>query len=377
MLGTVISDVYRQTEFGNLARGWSRVITFAAYFIVLRTLIGDRLHRVAYWAIGYGLGAILRFVLYSDDYFETNPFKFGLGLAVYDIILVVVPVLVPVVIRSVVVNTAFLLGLGAYALYSDYRSMFLMLVATAVISGIWIVLTRLQVRRLSAPFLIVVAVVAGSALYGAKLSYEHLASTGTLGPEMQEKYEMQSSADTNILFAGRTELFVSWEAIKDSPIIGRGSWAADPYYVQLRRARLESAGFTSGALADFEEERYGTLIPAHSVFFSTWIEAGILGVPFWVTILVLAGRFLYNMPRLNTILINLFVLNIIHLIWDVLFSPLSTTFRILGPMSICVMCCLLEQIREADGRASVARPPSGAGTWSAASRAAEPLKAGA
>src|SRR5206468_4091362 len=89
------------------------------------------------------------------------------------------------------------------------------------------------------------------------------------------------------LLGGRPEIQVSLEAVKDSPILGYGSWAQDRKFVEmLFDIEVEQGVYEVSDLAEFENN----FIPTHSHLMGAWVWAGILGASFWFYILWLTGR---------------------------------------------------------------------------------------
>ena len=70
------------------------------------------------------------------------------------------------------------------------------------------------------------AFAAGSA-YVANGIIRFVAEKGFFEESTQEKFAQQSSGKLGVLFGGRPETLVAIQAIRDSPIIGHGSFAAD------------------------------------------------------------------------------------------------------------------------------------------------------
>ncbi len=72
--------------------------------------------------------------------------------------------------------------------------------------------------------------------------YDLAAGRGLLGPDAQVRYYTQAGS-LGVLLGGRHESLVSTQAILHSPILGHGSWARDPKYVELLSDRLTELGY--------------------------------------------------------------------------------------------------------------------------------------
>jgi len=165
--------------------------------------------------------------------------------------------------------------------------------------------------------------------------YEYVAQKGILGEKNLQKYESQASGNLGILIGGRSEILVSVYAIRDSPIIGHGSWAKDHRYADMLMYLKSVLGYTS---AEPGEEG---LIPSHSHIFGAWVEAGILGAVFWIWVLSLPIRVLTGSYRTKEPLSPLIIFFSFILIWDILFSPYGAERRFITPYYIIVMMSFL------------------------------------
>ena len=56
---------------------------------------------------------------------------------------------------------------------------------------------------------------------------------GELGDDAQLSMKSQSRGKLGLLIGGRPETLVSVRAALDSPLLGHGSWAQDPKYVEM------------------------------------------------------------------------------------------------------------------------------------------------
>src|SRR5437660_8719552 len=102
-------------------------------------------------------------------------------------------------------------------------------------------------------------------------------------------------------------------AIRDSPIIGHGSWAKNPKYVAALQDELHKAGY-QGSTVPISPD----LIPTHSHLFGAWVEAGILGAVFWFWALGLVASVLPRLHRLGDARVALVAFLAISFLWDVL-----------------------------------------------------------
>ncbi|MHA1569773.1 MAG: O-antigen ligase family protein, partial [Alphaproteobacteria bacterium] len=148
------------------------------------------------------------------------------------------------------------------------------------------------------------------------------------------KYRRQTETGLGFFLGGRTEILISAIAIKDSPFIGHGSWAKDPYYASLLlqyRPELTSV-YESG------------LIPTHSFLFGAWVEAGVVGAIFWLWIWILNARALGRVFTIREPLVPLFGLIGIVMAWDIIFSPYGAERRFIVPFYVVLAMFLLQMV---------------------------------
>lgn len=170
--------------------------------------------------------------------------------------------------------------------------------------------------------------------------YRYAASSGILGEGAKDAYEKQSSGDYGLLLGGRSAILGSIPAIYDSPILGHGSWARDPFYVLAQLEALSLAGYDDRAEVENEELEEG-YVPAHSYLFGAWVEAGIVGAIFWGWVLVLAIKVLLRIYPGNMALLPLMAFGAVSLAWDLVFSPYGAQARIVAPYYLVMLMTYL------------------------------------
>lgn len=162
----------------------------------------------------------------------------------------------------------------------------------------------------------VLITVVGSSVYAG---YKFAAGSGLLGDKSYQKYESQAGSPMGLLFASRADFIGGLFAIKDSPIIGYGSWPFDTegYLVEAFRA----VGVNENDLKELQ----GMVgrIPTHSMMLEAWVEHGFLAMIFWLIVIVVVFRALAAgaLQDREWGLVNGLV--IIWMIWNLLFSPLG------------------------------------------------------
>ncbi len=326
LFGLVFTDIYLGTPFDDYSRGWSKVAFLVLNFAALSLLIDGRWRRVTLFAAGLVLGLTLQFFFNPGIYAAGNPWKFGFGFAV-----TLAGVLLasrPTVYRRPVVATGILVALGVVNMSLGFRS----LAGVCFLAAVLVILAarsthlvRLDRRALRTFTAVAVSVLAGFIIVEA---YGYAAGQGVLGGEAQQRYEAQKSG-LGVVVSGRPEILVSSRAIRDSPIVGHGSWAKDPKYA-------------TGT-------RFQGLIPTHSHLFGAWVEAGILGAVFWLWALALAASVLPRLHRLADGRVVLVAFLAVFFSWAVLFSPFGAEGRLMMPFYLIVFLLARKDILAKSG----------------------------
>jgi O-antigen ligase len=213
-------------------------------------------------------------------------------------------------------------------LYFNFRSFALVCFVTLCVAAFKI----FNYRKLLSPRKVALMSLAlGLGLVCFQQGYVFAVTRGWLGADALGKYENQAHGDLGMLLGGRSEAFSSVQAVRDSPIIGHGSYAKDQHYVDLMLEAIVAHGYTTG---DVETEG----IPTHSHLMGAWVEAGILGAIFWGWVFFLAAKGLLITIGKSRELLPLTVFSGTILLWDILFSPyadmrrFTTTFFVIAMM---------------------------------------------
>jgi hypothetical protein len=135
---------------------------------------------------------------------------------------------------------------------------------------------------------------------------------------------------------------VAWSAIRDSPVIGYGSWPRNPEFARQRDKLVAKAkGIPVNRMASQEN-----LIITHSQILQSWLEGGILGLCFflclgWQMIRLLSWQTLVS-PYTPLTPVLTFVL--LDCAYAMVFSPFSGTQRVYIPAA-CVFICFVAEKR--------------------------------
>jgi hypothetical protein len=313
----VVTDIVRQSPFEDYSRGWSKILLTLTHFAAIALLIRQSQKRLILYGMGLGVGGILTFFIAPGIYAEGDPWKFGVGTPISILLCLLAGTISP---KSRVAAVATLLSVGGLNLFLGFRAMGVICALAAVYTYLKLSPPLAEAASRKAQTVLTVAILAVGA-WGVSAVYGYGAQHGWLGEEAREKYAVQSSGSGGILLGGRSDLLASSAAIWDSPLLGHGSWAKDPYYGALLVNSMQDLGYenpTSG----LEED----LIPSHSYFFGAWVESGIVGAVFWGWILCFTARVLFRASGREP-LFPFFAFAGTLVLWNVLFSPYGADGR--------------------------------------------------
>lgn len=322
LAGQVATDLVRGSVPADYLRGWAKIVFFGLQLVVLWLWLPRR--RAYFIAFALGLGIAAYFSV--PEAFIGYEWKFGRDRA---LIFVSIGVLVIATLgfpKLRYLGPALFLALSLFLLLQAARSAFGILFIAAVVLAAALLIPRIAaLRRRLSPGTFVLMLIGGTLVAtGATTIYGIAVEDGLLGRDALVKYRDQTSGEVPLILGGRTESLVSVQAIVDSPVIGHGSWAKDPYYVGLHHAMKIRYG-----LPVLEAERgKDQLIPTHSHLFGAWVEAGFAGGLFWLWVLTIPFIALYNLLKHNELLAPLIVYCAVALLWSVLFSPFGSSERI-------------------------------------------------
>jgi hypothetical protein len=331
-----LADLIRVSSFEDYSRGWARIGFTLANLVVLWLLLGGHLKRQLLFAAGLAAALVVRFVFEPGQLAEGDPWKFGLAVPV--------TLGLAIVASTKSAQRAWFLQPAVLA-SASFVNMILGFRSLAGVCFLAAVLLTLRSRRaggfrLTPVALAVIAVASAVAFF---VGYQRAARDGLLGPAAAVKFENQTRGSGGIFLAGRPETYASILAIRDSPLIGHGSWPSDPKYRLAMAGELRSRGYV--VYEPFETD----LIPTHSYVLGAWVEAGILGAVFWCVVLALCASALLAIHRSDTRFAPLGSFLGFWLIWDVLLSPFGADRRVIVPFAVVV---LVSALRDANRRGS-------------------------
>lgn len=322
LVGQIVTDLVRGSVPADYLRGWAKIVFFGLQLVALWLWLPRR--RMYFVAFAMGLGVAAYFGVPED--FIGYEWKFGHDRTLVYIgtsLLILATMAFPKVRYSA---PLVFLAMSLFLLLQAARSTFGVLFISAVVVAAALLFGRFPAlrQRLTGGMFMLLLLGGTVVATGATTIYGYAVEDGLLGRDALVKYRDQTSGEVPLILGGRTESLVSVQAIIDSPVIGHGSWAKDPYYVGLHHAMKVRLGLP---IFDAEQGKRN-LIPTHSHLFGAWVEAGLAGGIFWLWVLTLPFFALYSLLKRNELLAPLIVYSAVALLWSVLFSPFGSTERI-------------------------------------------------
>ena len=332
----ITTDLIRDTQFSDMLRGWSKIAILGLNLIILAYYSRLKIQNLVWYFWGLSSGLLFQTLFIGTS--VSHLWKFGMGPAVTSLSSLAVGAgLLP--FPGFGLSIAFL-GIGVFHLLMNARS----LAGFTIITGIITLLPKPYLRGINPKKIInlQLAIPLVGAMAVVYFLYSVGAPAGWWGEEAKAKYEMQYSSGKNIILGGRGESVASLVAIGDSPIIGHGSWAKGEKYVLIY---LLSTDVDPDSEV-FKDAMALGLIPSHSHLLGAWVEAGILGMLFWLVALRFAISGIMCAVRLTNTPFRMFIIfTMFVFVWDLPFSPFGLDRR-LSNAAILVLCVSLIRFYE-------------------------------
>lgn len=339
LFAQIFSDLYRGTPSIDFIRGWSNIIFFIIHTTTLYLLLDNKKDHFFLFAIGIITGLILYTFINPNIYVQGgNYWKFGYGFAITFFIALMTT-------RQSFNNNFFkiliFLSLSILNFYLGFRSLagvclfvcFIMILVR--FDFIHKFIDNKQPNPLKI-FSILMFILISS--YFVNFTYSYLTINEYLGSDELTRYNSQIGP-LGILIGGRQEILTSIYAILESPIIGYGSWAVNPFSENLLSDLLSKFGYYNTQAYNY----FGDRMPTHSHIMGSWVNAGIFGTLIWIW-------FLYKI--LQAILLNsinksswngLFYFICILMIWKIFFSSFNGGARFYDAYYLCLILLMQKE----------------------------------
>jgi O-antigen ligase len=334
LFGTVFGDLYVGSSVTNQLKGIARVVFLGLDFITLAILIDKKTRGMIIFALGVAVTFAAGARGFRGDLLTV--WKYGAGYASSIVVLLVSSYFYARRLYWICILQA--LGLAGLNLIFAYRSQ----IAVDLVSIVLILpifgsarsRQKVGANRTSEILKTVVLLgLAGAAALAANQAVKFAVSRNLFDDSIEAKLQAQSSGRLGVLVGGRPETLVAIQAIRDSPIIGHGSFAEDPKYLQVMQDIQYEYDYTD---SDEAAEVDTPGIPAHSHLTQAWVESGILGGIFWIyiVIIVVCGiqRLVFDHPPMAP----LYCFFLISFAWDIFFSPMGSVNRMIGDFYLLI-----------------------------------------
>jgi O-antigen ligase len=351
--GQVFSDIYRSTDPSLAARGWARIIVFTTCIPFFVDFMRRGCYQKILWfTIGLVPSFALSAFIFRSGVHEGRERVYGVSEINWEthwggvyggIVLILCLYLYG---RSRIACYSLASGIGAYQIFRGSRatggigifSVALTIAVNALIGRDWFARVR---RSLSFPKRAILMVVILLMGFGTISAYSYAASQGMLGDKSLRKFMAQSATRFGLIGGGRPGFACGLLAVSESPWIGYGSWPKDETELMKRTCDLLGVKYEKPSVRDYP------VIPAHSQILIAWVEAGFVGVFFWIYLLITFFRATYSRLEDERRLRWYITYMATSFIWNILFSPIAA--RIETAMMLGIVLNQMSPTRRENG----------------------------
>lgn len=341
LFGTIINDIYLGVSPGDRMKGVARIVFFGMDFMTLAILINQRIRGMIAFAVSIVVVMCWYFVSFQAE-FDTR-WKFGGSSAVTISVLLISSYFYKN--RRYWICAALACLIGVLNLKFAFRSQ----LAVDALSGLLILPIFASSSGLAPRphsifpdlrnFLAVLAFL-GATAYLANKAVLYAAEHDFFDEATTAKFESQAAGKFGVLLGGRPETLVAIQAIRDSPIVGHGSFAVDPKYLKLQQDLSYENGYLE---TDWIPEEDNPGIPTHSHLTLAWVESGIAGGIFWIYILGVTSFGIFALWRVGHPMEPVFYYLLFNFIWDILYSPMGGVNRLWNAYTILICFYLIRR----------------------------------
>jgi hypothetical protein len=324
LAGYVISDYIRGSAPAQYMRGWARPVVLASNLVSFALIAYADRRNLWWFAAGFGAGGVLYARLVHN--LPISLWKHGGYAEYFTVGFAAFSYFLPARVAS-----AGFAVLAALSVYWDFR----------IHAGVCLVISAVMWLR------------GGTSNRPIALWKAGLALTIALGVAWLAVQYNATDADRvrhQGSDVGRSfGIQFGIQAGLNSPIIGYGSWSSSP---ELQAAAQQVRDRLRGTATDGLVE-YRSTSGVHSQLLQAWVEGGILGTAFFLTLLFLLlrfGRELFSFRPLDA-LTPIFVFYFTYTAWHVFMSPFALGARTYDAMACAVVLVLIleRQMRKRGG----------------------------
>ena len=341
LAGQVFADVYNQIEYLNRLRGNALIIFFGLDLLGMSLLVMRNDKRKIMYLVGLTIGALAQVQLQPSPAAAEYPWKFGYATGCMEAALLISSYFYWR--RKMLLAALPLLLVCGVNLILNFRSPVLDLMVTMVLL-FPVIPERLGAFRLlprpgTMARILVQAVFVMLAGLAALNLVHFVTRAGFIDEEAKRKNESESQGG-NLLLGGRPEFAAGLHAAFDAPIIGHGSWADEIKYMEIL-ADLEVENTSSDPnFARMLANSGDSVIPTHSHIVGAWVFAGILGLVFWLYIILVVLRGIIRLTVSPPVMAPMYMWLLITMFWDICFSPFASFRRLIEAFLLVVIADL-------------------------------------
>jgi hypothetical protein len=331
-----LANVLRGTAPEPAIKGTLLYFVFAANMAGAYALTRSNPAAVLRLMVWISIGFCLQIYLFGGfQRTQVDFWKYGYGVPVT----LTAAVVLGVVFRDGLITAIGLALMAALHLLLDFRSMAAICALAAIVVFTAPLLRHISKRPNLRMFIILgLAIVATAA--AANGVYRALGEARLLDRQAQYRYNIQKEASGGLVLGARPGLLGTVEAIRRSPIIGRGSYPQDAEIAQLTWYLAAKANH---ALAEEDQQLFlpdRLVIFSHSFMLDAWVQIGIVGAAFWMFWLIWAARESVTTLWLPRGYVGVGVIAVALFSWNVLFTPFAATERMYAALSINLILAL-------------------------------------
>jgi O-antigen ligase len=341
LFGTIGGDLYLGTVLASKLKGIARVLFLGIDFAALAILIDKKVRGYIVFLLGDAVLLFVGALKFGGGSIFTE-WKYGLDGAVG-----IPAILVAAYFfgkRRYSIAIAIALGVAMLNLRYAVRSQVAIDLMTA---AVMLPIAGTRKSKGGRAFdgmaffkLLMVLALTGGAAYAANQVIKYAVSQNFFNEEIENKFSAQSSGQLGVLVGGRPETLVAIQAIIDNPIIGHGSFAVDEKYLQLMQDIQYKYNYSD---SDQAEDADVPSIPTHSHLTQAWVESGIMGGIFWLYVLGLVGLMFVQTILRRPAMTPIYAGFAVGFTWDVLYSPMGSTDRLIAAFMILLCLDLVHQ----------------------------------
>jgi hypothetical protein len=343
LLGLIVSDIYNGSNSRDYLRSWFSIIMGAISLLFVINILRHDSRSSIYLLISLAMGlAILKLSNNSlQSLGDSNFFKAEIAPI---LLLVIASIAVWKRKRGLKLKTSsiFLFGLFFFALGARSAGLMLMLASFSV--GALAIPKKYTIHTL---FFIIPAV----SVFGYMGYYFYVANvlSGEGGTNSFDQLRRAANPYNpfELLYQGRLDVFVAFQANIERPIMGYGSWAADTngYFAKLGAQLAGISAIDSIGSPEF--------IRGHSFILTAWLWGGAIGLLGAILLgIKIIASFSRTRLKKSDILYDATIILLFGFFWNYVFSPFGH-IRTSFPLAIGMLVVLLGDSKSNGFRKSV------------------------